>query len=103
VNQSFNYNGLVYIGENLVYLSGVKSFIKSENRYNTLYIAPFNKQDQAFINYKERWQIETMFKAIKTCSFNIEDTHLTDLPLKLCLTTILRLWHILHTFKIHTK
>ena len=79
VNQSLNYDGLVYIGKNLVYLSGSKSFIKSENRNDTLIIASFNKQDQAFLNYKERWQIETMFRAMKTSGFNLEDTHLTDL------------------------
>lgn len=79
VNQSFHYKGLVYIGNNLVYLSGIKTFIKSENRCDTLIIASFNKQDQAIINYKERWQIETMFRAMKTSGFNMEDTHLTDL------------------------
>ena len=79
VNQSLNYNGLVYVGENLVYLSGVKSFVRSENRCDLLIIASFNKQDQAFINYRERWQIETMFRAMKTSGFNLEDTHLTDL------------------------
>jgi len=79
VNQSLHYQGLVHIGDNLVYLSGVKTFIKSENRHDILIIASFNKQDQAIINYKERWQIETMFKAMKTSGFNMEDTHLTDL------------------------
>jgi len=79
VNQSMHYQGLVSIGGNLVYLSGNKTFIKSENKYDTLIIASFNKQDQAIINYKERWQIETMFKAMKTSGFNLEDTHLTDL------------------------
>jgi hypothetical protein len=29
--------------------------------------------------YKERWQIETVFKALKTSGYNIEDTHLTDI------------------------
>lgn len=29
--------------------------------------------------YKERWQIETAFKALKTSGFNIEDAHLTDI------------------------
>lgn len=28
--------------------------------------------------YKDRWQIETMFKAFKTSGFNMEDTHITD-------------------------
>lgn len=79
VNQSLHYKGLVYIGDNLVYLSGVKTFIKSENRNDIMIIASFSKQDQAIVNYKERWQIETMFKAMKTSGFNLEDTHLTDL------------------------
>lgn len=79
INQSTDYKGLVYIGENLVYLSGSKSFIRKENRCDLLIIASFSKQDQAFANYKERWQIETMFRAMKTSGFNLEDTHLTDL------------------------
>lgn len=62
-----------------MYLSGIKSFIKTENRTDLLIVASFNKQDQAFINYKERWQIETMFRAMKTSGFNLEDTHLSDL------------------------
>ncbi|MFA8300236.1 MAG: transposase, partial [Hyphomicrobiales bacterium] len=28
--------------------------------------------------YKDRWQVETLFKALKTSGFNLEDTHLTD-------------------------
>jgi len=28
---------------------------------------------------KERWQIETAFRAMKTSGFNLEDTHLTDI------------------------
>lgn len=79
INQSTDYKGLVYIGKNLVYLSGSKSFIRKENRCDLLIIASFSKQDQAFANYKERWQIETMFRAMKTSGFNLEDTHLTDL------------------------
>ena len=39
--------------------------------------------------YKQRWQIESMFKAMKTGGFNLEDTHLT-LPERLeCLIGIL--------------
>lgn len=30
------------------------------------------------INSKERWQIESVFKALKYSSFNLEDTHLTE-------------------------
>ena len=33
--------------------------------------------EQAFLYYKERWQIETLFGAFKTRGFNFEATHLT--------------------------
>ncbi len=39
----------------------------------------FNKPDEVQALYKERWQIESAFKALKTSGFNIEDTHLTDI------------------------
>ena len=42
-------------------------------------IISFNKPDGAQSVYKERWQIETVFKALKTSGFNIEDKHLTDI------------------------
>jgi len=71
--------GLYYLGKNLVYLSGVKTFNQVEGKYDFTIIASYNKQDQALINYKERWQIETMFKAMKSSGFNLETTHLTDL------------------------
>ena len=79
INQPLHYKGLVYIDENLVYLSGMKTFDPKTNKYEYLIIASFNKQDHALIDYKERWQIETMFKAMKTSGFNMESTHLCDL------------------------
>ena len=38
----------------------------------------FNKPDKTQALYKERWQIESAFKALKTSGFNIEDTNLSD-------------------------
>ena len=29
--------------------------------------------------YKQRWQIETLFRGLKSSGFNIKDTHVTDL------------------------
>lgn len=74
-----HYKGLVYLGDNLVYLSGIKMFNPQTGKVEFVLIASFNQQDQAHINYKERWQIETMFRAMKSSGFNMEDTHLTDL------------------------
>jgi len=42
-------------------------------------IISFNQPEKAQEFYKERWQIETAFKAMKSGGFNIENTHLTDL------------------------
>jgi hypothetical protein len=41
--------------------------------------------------YTRRWEIETMFKALKSSGFNLEDTHLTDydrIQTLLCVTAI---------------
>ncbi|CAN2042313.1 hypothetical protein GMMP15_750011 [Candidatus Magnetomoraceae bacterium gMMP-15] len=34
---------------------------------------------QALDDYKQRWQIETLFGCFKTSGFNLEDTHLNDI------------------------
>ncbi|MCU4175686.1 IS4 family transposase [Carboxylicivirga sp. N1Y90] len=74
-----NCGKLYYLGKNLVYLSDAKSLNKITGKVEFTIIASFNKDDQAMVNYKERWQIETMFRAMKSSGFNMEDTHLTDL------------------------
>ncbi|WP_051536243.1 transposase [Marinilabilia salmonicolor] len=77
--QYYHIEGLVYLGKNLVYLSGIKTFNPATGKVEFVIIASLNKQDQALIDYKERWQIETMFKAMKSSGFNLEDTHLNNL------------------------
>lgn len=79
VGNYMHYKGLVHLGGSLVYLSAIKTIDKATGKTEFVIIASFNKQDQALINYKERWQIETMFRAMKTSGFNIENTHLTNL------------------------
>jgi hypothetical protein len=62
----------------LCYLSASK--LKNKKGIPELQIIiSFNKPEQAQQTYKERWQIETEFRALKSSGFNIEDTHLTDL------------------------
>ncbi|WP_170164573.1 transposase [Sinomicrobium pectinilyticum] len=42
-------------------------------------IVSYNKPEEALEYYRERRQIETLFKALKSSGFHIEDTHVTQL------------------------
>jgi len=55
-----------------LFLSNLKARILTSN-------SRCNKQDQALTFYKDKWQIGTKFKAMKSSGFNLVDTHLTDL------------------------
>jgi len=78
LNIGFNYPKIVNLHGNLVYLSGMKTVGKGGN-LEFVIVASYCFSFDALPYYKERWQIETLFKALKTSGFNIEDTHLTDL------------------------
>jgi hypothetical protein len=66
------------INGRLCYLSASK--MKNKKGIPELQIIiSFNNPQEAKQVYKERWQIETTFRALKSSGFNIEDTHLTDL------------------------
>jgi len=77
VNECAFYRKIVRVNGQLCYLSASK-VINKENVPELQIIVSFNKPDEAQALYKERWQIESAFKALKTSDFNIEDTHLTD-------------------------
>jgi transposase len=65
------------INGQLCYLSASK--IKHNGVPELQIVISFNEPENAQKYYKERWQIETAFRALKSSGFNIEDTHLTDL------------------------
>jgi hypothetical protein len=78
INQYEFFHGIVDVNSQLCYLSASKA----KNRQGVpelQIIVSFNKPDKVQSLYKERWQIETAFKALKTSGFNIEDTHLNDI------------------------
>ena len=69
---------IVYVNNQLCYISGSK--VKNKQGKPELQIViSFNNPQDALEIYKERWQIETAFKGLKSSGFNIEDTHLTDI------------------------
>jgi IS4 transposase len=69
---------IYYVNGQLCYLSASK--VKNRKGQSVLQIViSFNQPQNAQELYRERWKIETAFKALKSSGFNIEDTHLTDI------------------------
>lgn len=78
VGEFRHYPKIVELHRQRCYLSGCKT-LDREGKVEFLILVSFNKPEQALVYYKERWQIETLFKALKSSGFNIEDTHVIDL------------------------
>ena len=76
--QFASYGCQVSIDGNKVYLQAVK-ILNKEGKREYVIIASLKPDNEALLRYKDRWQIETMFKGLKSSGFNVEDTHLTDL------------------------
>lgn len=64
----------------LVYLSGTKTVTRA-NGVELLILISFDRPKESFEYYTLRWQIETLFKSLKSIGFNIEDTHITVLEM----------------------
>lgn len=78
LNEFAYYKGKVLINGQQCYISASKVRNK-QGKPELQIIVSFNKPTEANEIYKERWQIETAFRALKSSGFNIEDTHLTDI------------------------
>ena len=69
---------IYYVNGQACYLSA--SRVKGrDGRPELQILISYNRPEESLDTYKKRWQIETMFKAMKSAGFNIKDTHLTDL------------------------
>jgi len=69
---------IYYVNGQLCYLSASK--LKNSDGIPELQIIiSFNGPQDAQSVYKDRWQIETAFRGLKSSGFNIEATHLNDL------------------------
>jgi len=78
VNEFVYYPKIVRINGQLCYLSGCK--LKAKNgKQDFLIIVSFKAPHKAKEHYKDRWQIEMCFKAMKSSGFDIENTHLQDI------------------------
>jgi hypothetical protein len=77
LNTAYQYPKIVQVKGNWVYLSGMK-YVNQKGNIEYLIVASYDQPTLALEFYKQRWQIETMFKAFKTAGFNLESTHLTN-------------------------
>jgi hypothetical protein len=94
LNEPYYHRELVCIKNQWLYLSGMK-VMNREGRLEYVIIASYSFDYQALLKYKDRWQVETLFKAMKTSGFNIEGTHLTDInriAKLLCLISVAFVW-----------
>lgn len=78
LHTAYHFRPIVKIGNQMVYLSGVKT-VDKDGLIEFVIIATYSYDPKTMIVYRDRWQIETMYKAMKSGGFNLEDTHLTDL------------------------
>lgn len=78
INESKHLNCIYYVNNQQCYLSG--SCVKNkEGKPELQILVSFCSPKEALETYKERWQIETAFRALKSSGFNIEDTHLREI------------------------
>lgn len=77
VGQLRHYHKILKLGDEYCYLSGIKTI--KDGKPEFCIVVSFNKPDEALKKYSQRWQIETLFKGLKTSGFNLEDTHVTHL------------------------
>jgi hypothetical protein len=68
-----HYDKIVMMHGQLCYISGMKTI--KDGKTDFCIIVSFNKPDQALGHYSKRWQIETLFRGLKSSGFNLEDTH----------------------------
>lgn len=74
---------------------------------NQLVIIVTNRKPSwALETYAQRWQIESLFKALKSSGFNLEDTHLKDiykLDALIALVSLAFIWALKVGHSIHMK
>ena len=70
-------DGIYYVNGQACYLSGSK--VKDKDGKPELQIlVSYCNAEEALEMYRRRWQIETMFKGLKSSGFNIEGSHVRD-------------------------
>lgn len=77
VGEIKHYDKIVKMHGEYCYVSAIKTI--TDGKIDFCIIVSYNKPSQALDYYALRWQIETLFKGLKTSGFNLEETHVTHL------------------------
>jgi hypothetical protein len=94
-----------YVTSRICYISAC-CFVNDKAKRDLVIIASFEKTRSSLKAYKDRWQIESCFRALKTSGFNIEKTHLSDMERfekLLSIVFIAFFWSYLTGLYIHKK
>ncbi len=71
----------VYVCPKCCFVFGLRLYVAvTKSKEGELVVLVCNANpDKALVRYSQRWQIETLFSALKTRGFNLEDTHMTTI------------------------
>ena len=78
LGEMYHYPKIVRMHGQDCYVSGCKT-IDREGKFEFLIVVSYNKPGESLETYARRWQVETLFRGLKTSGFNMEDTHVTEL------------------------
>lgn len=77
LNQVYFHPKIVYLQNTLLYYSGLK-YVNQQQQIEYLILVSYQPTALSLEIYKNRWQIETMFRAFKSAGFHLENTHIHD-------------------------
>jgi len=77
VGQLMHYHKIMQLNGEYCYLSGMKTV--KDGKLDFCIVVSFNRPQESLHKYGQRWQIETLFRGLKSSGFNLEDTHVTHL------------------------
>ena len=77
LGESKHLDGIYYVNGQACYLSGSKIKDK-EGKLELQILVSYCNAEEALEMYKLRWQVETMFKGMKSSGFDIEGSHVRD-------------------------
>ena len=77
LGESKHLDGIYYVDGQACYLSGSKIKDK-EGKPELQILVSYCNAEEALDMYKLRWQVETMFRGLKTSGFDIEGSHVRD-------------------------